>query len=152
MCIRDSFKQLLFVFTSFIIKTGSKLHNIGFKKGNINLAGAMPNALYVPSSVAERNLIVLFRRKIKDLICIFKLKREKRLIILGTSSTINLDFINNNSIDYIFVDPPYGNNLMYSELNFLWESWLKVYTNSNSEAIMNDAQGKGLQEYKDRCV
>ncbi len=143
------FKQLLFVFTSFIIKTGSKLHNIGFKKGNINLAGAMPNALYVPSSVAERNLIVLFRRKIKDLICIFKLKREKRLIILGTSSTINLDFINNNSIDYIFVDPPYGNNLMYSELNFLWESWLKVYTNSNSEAIMNDAQGKGLQEYKD---
>jgi hypothetical protein len=59
------FKQLLFVFTSFIIKTGSKLHNIGFKKGNINLAGAMPNALYVPSSVAERNLIVLLEEKLK---------------------------------------------------------------------------------------
>jgi rubredoxin len=39
----------LFLITSFIVKTGSKLHNIGLKNGNINLAGAIPNALYIPS-------------------------------------------------------------------------------------------------------
>jgi hypothetical protein len=37
---------------------------------------------------------------------------------------------------------------MYSELNFLWESWIKVLTSNNSEAIMNNVQHKGLVEYQ----
>lgn len=50
--------------------------------------------------------------------------------------------------DYIFTDPPFGGNLMYSELNFLWEAWLKVFTNNKPEAIENKVQGKGLPEYQ----
>jgi len=52
------------------------------------------------------------------------------------------------SFDYIFTDPPFGGNLMYSELNFLWEAWLKVFTNNKPEAIENSVQGKGLPEYQ----
>ena len=52
------------------------------------------------------------------------------------------------SFDYIFTDPPFGGNLMYSELNFLWEAWLKVFTNNKPEAIENEVQGKGLLEYQ----
>jgi hypothetical protein len=37
---------------------------------------------------------------------------------------------------------------MYSELNFLWEAWLRVFTNNKPEAIENNVQGKGLQEYQ----
>ena len=37
---------------------------------------------------------------------------------------------------------------MYSELNFLWEAWLKVFTNNKPEAIENKVQGKGLLEYQ----
>jgi len=37
---------------------------------------------------------------------------------------------------------------MYSELNYLWEAWLKVFTNNKSEAIENSVQGKGLDEYR----
>lgn len=58
------------------------------------------------------------------------------------------------STDYIFTDPPFGGNLMYSELNFLWEAWLKVFTNNAPEAIMNNVQQKGLLEYQElmtRC-
>src|SRR5690606_8520214 len=53
-----------------------------------------------------------------------------------------------NIADYIFTDPPFGGNLMYSELNFLWESWLKILTNNKPEAIENGAQCKGLPEYQ----
>ena len=53
-----------------------------------------------------------------------------------------------NSIDYIFVDPPFGANLFYSELNFIWESWLKVWTCNKAEAIENSVQKKGLDEYR----
>lgn len=38
---------------------------------------------------------------------------------------------------------------MYSELNFLWEAWLKVFTNNNFEAIINNTQLKYLSEYRD---
>lgn len=37
---------------------------------------------------------------------------------------------------------------MYSELNFIWEAWLKVFTNNEPEAIVNKIQGKGLVEYQ----
>lgn len=53
-----------------------------------------------------------------------------------------------NTIDYIFTDPPFGDNLMYSELNFIWEDWLRVYTNNNREAIVSVFQNKRLDEYK----
>ena len=53
-----------------------------------------------------------------------------------------------NSIDYIFTDPPFGANIMYSELNFIAEAWLKVKTNNKSEAIENRSQGKSLLEYQ----
>jgi len=52
------------------------------------------------------------------------------------------------SVDYVFTDPPFGGNLMYSELNFLWEAWPKVFTNNKPEAIENKVQGKGLPEYQ----
>lgn len=47
-----------------------------------------------------------------------------------------------NSVDYIFVDPPFGSNIMYSDLNIIWESWLKVMTNTRSEAIINEISNK----------
>ena len=43
---------------------------------------------------------------------------------------------------------------MYSESNFLWEVWLKVYTNSQDEAIISTSQHKALVDYQklvERC-
>jgi hypothetical protein len=67
---------------------------------------------------------------------------------MSTQSAADLQNITHNSIDYIFTDPPFGSNLMYSELNFLWEAWLRVLTNNDPEAIINDTQGKALDEYR----
>jgi len=38
---------------------------------------------------------------------------------------------------------------MYSELNFLWEAWLGVFTDTKDEAIVNKTQGKGVKEYEE---
>ena len=56
--------------------------------------------------------------------------------------------IPDNSIDYIFVDPPFGGNIIYSEMNFIWEAWLQIYTNSASEAICSKIQNKDLGSYR----
>lgn len=139
---------LLFLVTSIITKTGSKLHNIGFKKGAINLAGAMPNVLYVPSTIAERNIISLIENKLNDILKVYAEKRNKESILIQTCSATNTK-IPTNSIDYIFTDPPFGANINYSEMNFIWEAWLKVKTNSTKEAIMNKTQNKSLNEYQE---
>lgn len=141
-------KTLRLALTSIIVKTGSLLHNVGLKNGNINLAGALPNAIYVPSILAERNIFELLRGKIQD-INKARLDRISDNNVVSCHSTTNIKNMENlgNSMDYIFIDPPFGANLMYSELNFIWESWLKVHTNIKDEAIENRTQHKGLSEY-----
>ena len=64
------------------------------------------------------------------------------------ASAGDLCTIPDDSIDYIFTDPPFGYNINYSELNFLWESWLKCFTNTGSEAIISKAQNKQLVDYQ----
>jgi DNA modification methylase len=140
--------HFFFLITSFIIKTGSKLHNIGMKNGKINLAGAMPNALFIPSLFAERNIITLAKGKLDDIIKAYSSRKfGNAKCINQVGSITNVSNIKDESIDYVFTDPPFGDNLMYSELNFLWESWLKVFTNNKSEAIINKVQHKGGRDY-----
>ena len=67
--------------------------------------------------------------------------------IISTQSTTR-KVCKSESVDYVFIDPPFGGNLMYSELSFLWEAWLKLFTNSKSEAIENKAQNKSLPDYQ----
>ncbi|MBR6982874.1 MAG: DNA methylase [Ruminococcus sp.] len=140
--------QIRFCLTSVLIKTASKLHNVGVKNGKINLAGAMPNALFIPSILAERNIIELVRGKVSDILPAFSFVKDEKNCIVSCGSSTDLSTIPSNSIDYIFVDPPFGDNLMYSELSFIWEAWLRVLTNNKPEAIMNQAQKKGISEYQ----
>ena len=53
-----------------------------------------------------------------------------------------------NSVDYVFTDPPFGDNLAYSELNFLNESFLRVFTRNEPEAIVSRAQRKDATTYQ----
>lgn len=105
----------------------------------------MSGTLYIPSLIKELNMLSF----IEDAINVqYKRTYSSGENCITTQSTTEIPQIPDNSIDYIFTDPPFGQNLMYSELNFIWESWIKVKTASNSEAIMNAVQGKGLPEYQ----
>ena len=39
------------------------------------------------------------------------------------------------SLNYIFTDPPFGENIYYADMNILVESWHRVFTNTEPEAI-----------------
>ena len=56
--------------------------------------------------------------------------------------------IKSGSIDYIFTDPPFGENIYYADLNFLIESWHGVKTASAGEAIVDQFKNKGTHEYQ----
>ncbi|MFH1953124.1 MAG: DNA methyltransferase [Pseudomonadota bacterium] len=104
--------------------------------------------LYVSSLMKENNFFDQFKNKaIRRLKPVYKqISFFNRSYIQNCSAEKVM--IANNSLDYIFVDPPFGANLNYSELNSLWESWLKITTNIKQEAIENKVQKKTSFEYR----
>lgn len=104
--------------------------------------------LYVPSTVAETSPRYAFENKIKRLTRAFDLLRSWRgLHAITTQSAAGLSQIPDASVDYVFTDPPFGRNLQYSELNQIWEAWLRVHTNRSSEAVMDATRKVGVAEY-----
>ena len=105
----------------------------------------LSGTLYVGSQVSEANVLTAYENKIIRISnALYNVRCRSYLFTQSSEHT----WIASNSVDYIFTDPPFGGNLMYSELNFLWEAWLKVFTNNKPEAIENKVQGKGLAEYQ----
>jgi hypothetical protein len=141
------FHDLLFLLTSVLVKTASRLHAIGFG-GSINLAGQAPNTLQVPSTAAERNLFSLLRTKADDLEIIYSYPKQPENVFISTNAAQNLLMLPDSSIDYIFTDPPFGGNINYSEVSFLYEVWLGSFTNPSTEAIVNSVQGKDVYDYE----
>ena len=136
-------QQMKFLFTSFVNNL-SKNARYKFKRsGNVPLTGT----LYISSLTTETNFVNSFKGKFNDISNIFNIIRNFTFNTIIFNNSTSVLSVNNNSIDYIFTDPPFGANIMYSELNFIWESWLKVKTNNNKEAIENKVQNKGFNEY-----
>lgn len=121
------------------------LKNFFFGGGGWN-AGYLKGTLYVSSIPIETSIFEQVKSRTKNIAKAFSEISNKKSNLINTSSATRQS-IQQNSIDYIFTDPPFGANIMYSELNILWESWLKVKTNNKQEAIENKVQGKGFSEY-----
>ncbi len=105
----------------------------------------------VPFVSNEQNVFRTFLRKAKTISWYFRsAPRLERNVEVRTASACDLRHVCDKSVDYVFTDPPFGGNINYSEMNFLWESWLRQHTETRDEAIMNSVQGKGVGEY--RCL
>jgi DNA modification methylase len=107
----------------------------------------LSGTLYVGSQVVDVSIDYILEGKIKNLTKLLNRIWLQRNCLIDTRSSSAFDEVQENVFDYIFVDPPFGGNLTYSSLNFFWEAWLGVITNSESEAITNMLVGKGLREY-----
>lgn len=135
-----------------IVPRGSKMHKIAVSRLNSNLsktAGILSGTLFLPSNSIEYSIIYMISSRIADVLNFMRQNIHKDQNIISTQSTTDLSNIPDSSVDYIFTDPPFGENLMYSELNYVSESWLKVFTNNTSEAIINKSQHKSLVEYQE---
>ncbi|NCC62779.1 MAG: DNA methylase, partial [Verrucomicrobiae bacterium] len=108
--------------------------------------GTISGTFYLSSTPQENNVFDQLSSKIsyfRKALCAY----DKHASVVGNQS-LTSQVLNECSVDYIFLDPPFGANLAYSELNFLWESWNKVWTDNTFEAIENKTQGKGSDEYR----
>ncbi len=98
--------------------------------------GGVSGTLYVPSFVMEKNVWETAERKFKNLLETFaQLPKGNASITCGSAS--QLTSIPNETIDYVFTDPPFGSNLFYADINFIWESWIGEYTEQKYEAVVH---------------
>lgn len=108
--------------------------------GRIN--GPLTGTLYIPSEIVEQNLFDLLEVKQS-----FEIEHIGLNNVIQVGDALHNRMIPDSCADYIFTDPPFGDNIMYSELNRISEAWLKVMTNSVDEAISNKTQNKSVNDY-----
>lgn len=109
---------------------------------------ALNGVYYVASQHSECSPWYNLSGKLERLVKAFKAYRaadRSAAVSTGTAATLPL---RNNSIDYVFTDPPFGANIFYADLNFLVESWHGVTTDARPEAIMDSFKDKALPEYQ----
>lgn len=103
---------------------------------------------YVPSQCAEPSPSYNLTGKLERLSKAFHEYTSlagAATINTGTAAGLSLP---TSSIDYVFTDPPFGENIFYADLNFLVESWHGVTTDPKPEAIVDKFKSKALPEYQ----
>jgi DNA modification methylase len=108
----------------------------------------LPGVYYLGSQIAECSPWYILDGKLKRLVAAFSkasMAPNAAMVTTGTAAKIGFP---DKSIDYIFTDPPFGENIYYADLNFLVESWHQVRTNAEPEAIIDKAKSKKLFNYQ----
>lgn len=116
--------------------------------------GAWMTGFYIGETFLENNVLHYFENRFSK---ILKGKQDF-LNQFGNSGEFNFDPVNysnkyqtlqndaknlsieNESIDYVFTDPPYGDAVPYFEQSVIWNSWLKLNPDYENEIVISDSK------------
>jgi len=115
--------------------------------GYSQVSQCLSGVFYVPSQTAELSPHYVLDGKIKRLSKVFAANRFAGTATVSVSDCASSG-VNSNSIDYVFTDPPFGENIYYAALNTLVEAWHGVVEDSSTEAIMDRVQKKTVHDYQ----
>jgi hypothetical protein len=150
---------LMLAFSSTVTKINLTYHPSTSRGDNAGDSAAFRYYRYriAPEHVAL-DVLASFTTKVKKLIAAKKemaaLINEKTIkdaqIYRGTAT--NLDKIEDESIDYIYTDPPYGSKIAYLDLSTMWNAWLDLAVTKKDyelEAIEGGSRNKTKKDYSD---
>ncbi len=124
-------------------------------------AGAWMTGFYIGDTYLENNVLIYFENRFKK---ILKGKKDYSNQF-GNNEEFNFfqkDYNNyyktfqndaknlsldDNSIDYVFTDPPYGDAVPYFEQSAIWNTWLNFEPDYVNEIVISDSKLR-----KKRCV
>lgn len=112
------------------------------------LTSAQSGVLYVSKLPVEKNIILGLKRKVKPFVNTYAMLQDctGKVTIHNTSSVKMKE--KNNSVDFVFTDPPFGGFIPYAEVNQINELWLKKVTCREDEIIISSSQGKDILTYQ----
>ncbi|KAA2234906.1 DNA methyltransferase [Salinarimonas soli] len=142
-------RALAFAFTNTAWH-GTRMRRFNARGGQRPLTGT----LYIPQLSSEANVLEVMRNKIEQLARYYRVYRplgvDPPSVLLGSAT--NLVAVADESVDYVFTDPPFGSNIFYADCSLIWEAWLGRLTDQSFEAVVNrsltpEKGGKTLQRY-----
>ena len=107
----------------------------------------LSGVFYISSQIAEVTPWYILDGKLGRLDKAFRGYPLRHTAAISTGDCADMR-LPNNSIDYVFTDPPFGENIYYADLNYLVESWHGVFTASQPEAIIDRAREKTITDYQ----
>ena len=130
------------------------------RQGYFGGGGGMSGNLYMPIVRMERNPWDSARRKLARLRAAeeYKAAHYQTRAAVSTQSATDLSDLPDDSVDYIYADPPFGANIIYSEMNLILEAWLEVKTEATTEAVVDESRerdgtvyGELMRQVFDEC-
>ena len=111
--------------------------------------GAWMTGFYIGENYIENNVLHYYENRIKKVI---KGKEDFLTAVSGdliqrpTQSTFRITNFDakkiplpNNSVDYVFTDPPYGDSVPYFEQSVIWNSWLNLTPDYLQEIVISNS-------------
>lgn len=112
------------------------------------LTGAQSGVLYISKLPVEKNILLGLKRKSKPFYDAYaQLEKCTGNVVVHNSSSAHMTE-KDNSVEFVFTDPPFGDYIPYAEVNQINELWLLEQTNRDDEVIISASQNKGLSEYQ----
>jgi hypothetical protein len=104
---------------------------------------------YVPPVASELSPWTLLEGKRKRLLKMLEAGQMPtgNHFLLSTGSSPALD-APDDSVDYIFTDPPFGDAIKYGDLNLLIEAWHQLHGQVADEVLWDELKHKGLDDFE----
>lgn len=128
----DIRKMMKFCFLGSLIRSSMRVFETSVWKG----------VYHVPPLGKEQNVWKVFERKFNSIV-----KAKKKYMKMIDTTCLPEDIrvlkhsayqipLPDNSVDYVFTDPPYGGAVPYYELNLFYSSWLREEEDFENEIII----------------
>ncbi len=136
-------RKLRFVFTA-ILARASRRYQWSAKRP----LNAQNQTYYIAPVYYEWNVFELFGRKVRAAVHADRLLfgvGELPGVGRGTPGDVSYDLASadavghlaDESVDYVFTDPPFGSNIFYSDMSLFHEAWLGETTHEEREAVLH---------------
>ena len=141
-------EALLFAFTGAVNRASRRYQWNAKRPTNV-----MTGTLYISSLRYEWNIWSLFRRKAADVLRYYQNFPGADVgVEVFRRSAAELDCLPDQSVDMVFMDPPFGSNIFYADCSLLWEAWLGHVTDPADEIVVNKRRvaaggGKTVADY-----
>jgi DNA-directed RNA polymerase subunit RPC12/RpoP len=131
-CSQEAKRSLEFLFSSVLINSTQMYR--ARKKGGV--AGAY----YLPPVRREIDTYRAFNEKYDDLLAVQGDYIGKRLgdVLLSRQSASDASQMLNDSVDYIFTDPPYADTMPFAALNAIYDYWFNVNPSYLTDEAIGD--------------
>ena len=134
-------QQLRFAFTAILPRSSMRYQWSAKRPLN-----AQNQTYYIAPVYFEWNVFDLYGRKVNAVIrandvlyCDNEMLSTEKLcdVSYEIASAEQLAHLDDNSVDYVFTDPPFGSNIFYSDMSLFHEAWLGETTDNSREAVVH---------------